>query len=41
MDTVWKDRASNDALKIIANRCRSDKGGNHFRDDINTAIVDK
>ena len=40
MDTVWKDRASNDALKIIANRCRSDKGGNHFRDDINTAKVD-
>ena len=41
MDTVWQNRASNKALKIIANRCRIDKGGNHFRDDVNIAKVDK
>jgi hypothetical protein len=37
MDEVWQDRASNYALKLIANRCRIDKGGNHFADDINTS----
>ena len=41
MDTVWQNRASNKALKIIANRCRIDKCGNHFRDDVNIAKVDK
>lgn len=35
MDEVWQNRGSNYALKLIANRCREDKGGNHFRDDIN------
>ena len=36
MDEVWQNRGSNYALKLIANRCRQDQGGNHFRDDINT-----
>jgi hypothetical protein len=38
MDEEWKKRGSNYALKLIADRCRQDEGGNHFRDDIN---VDK
>jgi hypothetical protein len=41
MDEVWRSRASNNALKEIANRCRYDKGGNEFADDINTSKLNK
>jgi hypothetical protein len=38
MDICWQNRGSNEAIKLIADRCRMDEGGNHFVDDINTSL---
>ena len=41
MDVHWRNRTCNYALKLIADRCRNDQGGNHFIDDMNAAKVAK
>ena len=41
VDLCWQNRASDEAINLIANRCRMDKGGNHFVDDIKTSKVAK
>jgi hypothetical protein len=34
IDEEWQERGTNYAIKLVADRCRIDKGGDHLRDDI-------
>ena len=41
MDRFWLSKGTCDALKIIADRCRDQEGGNHFVDNVNTFSIEK